>query len=288
MACTLTFATTAARDAGCIGTWLSYHAYARNLLLGTGSDPWTGASAFVQYFAQANRLLRPEVAVIDVGDLYRSWIGSNAEALATLAGKRRPMAATKAMLEFPEPKALLREIVTAAAFQLNQTIPLVLSLPSPRQWFWWANTLASGSDLEISSDDAENASVYVADYIRAFADLDLSGLLFEENPEHRLEGDRPFDAYRPVFNVAKHYRWPLAIRLPDSYAAFTVEPEDVALIIGATPVEGVGTVWGQDVSSSLWQDDALPVGAAYPRFVAIPANEIPETVLDRLARHVWA
>ena len=51
--------------------WLKSSAYTRRLLLGEGGDPWQGAAQFLAYFSQAQGLLRPDVAVVEVGELER-------------------------------------------------------------------------------------------------------------------------------------------------------------------------------------------------------------------------
>ncbi len=275
------------QDAGSGGVrvWLNYHDYAKHLLAGDGGNPWASAGAFLAFFSQAQGLLRPDAAILDVKDLYLSWLATDAAARTELSGKRRTMAALKYLFEAEKPRALLREIITAVAFQLKDATPLVLSAPSPRQWFWLAAAQSSGADIDVSSDDAENAAVYLADFVRAFSDLPISGLVLEERAEAVISEPAPFTAYKPVFNVSKHYRWPVILRLPKSGGPYEFESSDLAMVIGAEPSTTPGLVWAVDASDALWSDQALPaLSSGQILYIEIPAQEVPEKVLDYLVK----
>ncbi|MBL8437638.1 MAG: hypothetical protein JNM61_05505 [Zoogloeaceae bacterium] len=47
-------------------------AYTPRLLLRDGGDPWQGAAQYLADFSQAHWLLRPDVAVVEVGGLFDS------------------------------------------------------------------------------------------------------------------------------------------------------------------------------------------------------------------------
>jgi hypothetical protein len=158
-------------------------------------------------------------------------------------------------------------------------------VPSPRHWFWWTVTQSSGNDIEVSDDDAENAAVYLADFIRAFSDLPISGIMLVERADCPLSGDSPFACYTPVFNVTKHYRWPVVLRLPAQGGPYAVDANDVALAIGAHPLRDGIMPWAVDVSAALWSGQNLPeLGARQILNVDIPADEVPEKVLDYLKK----
>lgn len=287
MAQELTFASSLSDGSGGVRLWLDYHAYAKRLLIAEDANPWANAGTFLAFFSQAQGLLRPEAAILDVKDLYQSWLKSDAKAKTELAGKRRPMAALKYLFEAEAPRALLREIITAVSFQLKGSVPLVLSVPSPRHWLWWAVSESTGADMEVLADDAENAAVYLADFVRAFSDLSLSGVLLVERPHVALPEANPFVCYKPVFNVAKHYRWPVALRLPTAEIPEVIDASDVSLVIGSAPAAAPSTpsgmIWAVDVGGALWSGQDLPsLAAGQIFFVEIPADEIPEKVLEGL------
>ncbi len=58
--------------------------------------------------------------------------------------------------------------------------------------------------------------MYMAGVLRAVSHLSVAGLLFEESAADA--GTRPLELerYRPLFNVAKHYRWGVAVRLGEA------------------------------------------------------------------------
>ena len=64
--------------------WLKASAYTRRLLLGEGGDPWQGAPQYLAYFSQAQGLLRPDVAVVEVGELFDSWLLRHPEVRAEM------------------------------------------------------------------------------------------------------------------------------------------------------------------------------------------------------------
>jgi hypothetical protein len=263
--------------------WLNYHGYAKHLLAGDDGNPWASAGAFLAFFSQAQGLLRPSVAILDVRDMYLTWLKTDTAARTELSGKRRPMAAMKYVFEAEKPRALLREIISAVAFQLKDSTPLVLSVPSPRHWFWLAASQSSGADIDVSSDDAENAAVYLADFVRAFSDLPISGILLEERAEVTITEQDAFTCYKPVFNVSKHYRWPVCVRLPKQGGPYQFDATDIAMVIGAEPSNPTGIVWAVDVSDAAWSASSLPaLSSEQILFIDIPTNEVPEKVLDTL------
>ena len=53
---------------GSIRVWLKSSAYTRRLLLGAAGDPWISGAHYLAYFSQAHGLLKPDVAVLEVGE----------------------------------------------------------------------------------------------------------------------------------------------------------------------------------------------------------------------------
>ena len=84
--------------------WLKSSGYARRLLLGEGGDPWESAPRYLSFFTQAHGLLRPDVGVVDVGDLYRSWVGRHPALKTQMAAKSRAAFPLRRMLEEEGPR----------------------------------------------------------------------------------------------------------------------------------------------------------------------------------------
>ena len=144
---------------------------------------------------------------------------------------------------------------------------MVLAIPSPKQWIASAYCAAKDIDaVDISWDDAESASMYVADFLRSFSGCEISGLLIRDNTDQGPASDAEVTRYQPVLNVAKHYRWQSILDgCPQGYAP----PPFTALKLSAQD-------WTQHPSS------VKPDSACC--YVCIPADAIPETVLEKLTQ----
>lgn len=268
-----------------IRVWLKSSAYTRRLLLGESADPWESASKYLSYFSQAQGLLKPDVAVIEVGELFDSWLARHPGVRPELAGKRKLSFPLRKLLEQPQPRELLAEIVEAVLAHLRGQVPLVLAMPSPRHWLSHANRLAGRDEIEVDPDSIEDAAMYVADLARAVSVYDVGGLLLEEDLADRHAGPADLELYRPIINVAKHYRWPLAVRLGATEFAANAALADVDVLIGSAGLQGVGMAQGADVSALLWGSEPIPaLRESQFYFVEVPKDERPEQVLDCLAR----
>lgn len=277
---------------GCgLRLWLKSSAYTQRLLLGESGDPWGRASEFLAYFTQAHGLLKPDVAVIEVGELFASWLRRHPEVQAELGAKRKLSYPLRRLLEQGEPRAVLAEVVTAVLAHLRGQTPLVLAMPSPRRWLRQASDAAGRFGVELDSDSVEDAAMYVADLMRSVSEAAIGGLLLDESGgEPGKDEPANLELYMPLVNVAKHYRWPLALRV-DGAVAESPALAAFGVVIGADGHRGGptnGTAWGIDVSAALWSGAPLPAtGPGHFRFVEVPRDAVPEQVLERLA-HVRA
>jgi hypothetical protein len=135
---------------------------------------------------------------------------------------------------------------------------------------WLARThglSGAGTVADLDVDNAENAAMYVADWLRRQSMLPVSMLLLDER--WPATGELPVvdgSAYTPVSNVTDHYRWTLARRTHDRVD-----------ILGSTVT---ATVVPQDY----WLSDATAAPSGGFRFAEIPADAVPETVLSQLAK----
>lgn len=268
-----------------IRVWLKSSAYTRRLLLGESADPWESASKYLSYFSQAQGLLKPDVAVIEVGELFDSWLGRNPGLRPELAGKRKLSFPLRKLLEQEQPRALLAEIVEAVLANLRGQVPLVLAMPSPRQWLLHASRLAGRDNIEVDADSVEDAAMYVADLARAVSVYEVGGLLLEEDVVGPGALPADFELYRPIINVAKHYRWSLAVHLGGPEFVANAALADIEVFIGRAGLRGVGMTQGVDVSAMTWANESIP--PVLPNqfyFVEVPKDERPEHVLDCLAR----
>ncbi|MDD8024692.1 MAG: hypothetical protein PHX82_16490 [Paracoccaceae bacterium] len=250
--------------------WLRSSGYARRLLLGADGDPWAeGAAKYLSFFSQARGLLRADVALVDLGDMFRSWIARHPALAAEMASKKRATYPLRRMLEDEGPRRLLDEVAEAVGANLQGQIPMVLAMPAPGAWLAQAQQMA-GRAPEVDADAIEDAAMYMADFLRCVSGRAVGGLLLEEGAT-----PGPADRYTPVLNAAKHYRWAVVGR--------DVAPEGAGLfdaVIGTDP-----GAQGRDVSAALFGAGDLPaLGAGQFYFAEIPVGHPPEAVLDALAR----
>lgn len=265
--------------------WLKSSAYSQRLLLGASGDPWASASQYLAYFSQAQGLLKPDVAVLEVGELFASWLARNPGLKPELAGKRKLSFPLRKLLEQEAPRQLLAEIVAAVLANLRGQVPLVLAMPSPRQWLHQANQLAGRDAIEDDPDSIEDAAMYIADLARAVSVHAVGGLLLEEAVGDAAAGPTDLELYRPIINVAKHYRWPLAVRLGAAGVLANPALAEIDVLIGGGSRPEGGIAHGREVSAELWGNGTLPSLAADQfYFVEVPRDEQPEHVLDCLAR----
>lgn len=271
---------------GSIRVWLKSSAYTKRVLLGAGSDPWASGALYLAYFSQAQGLLKPDVAVLEVGDLYDAWNAAHGDLAAAMGNRRKPVTALRKLLEPEAPRQVLAEVVEAVLAHLRGQTPLVLSVPSPRRWMNHANRLTGRTDIELTGDDVEDATMYMADLIRTVSAHPISGLLLEEGRDDVDFSVDDLTRYQSIINVVRHYRWSVGLRLPDQ-----VDPPAEVLagfdVVISSQIESAGTAAvGRDISSAFARDGAIVpslVGRQF-YFAEIDPGLRPESVLDAVTR----
>lgn len=263
--------------------WLKSSAYTGRLLLGEAGDPWDSASTYLAYFSQARGLLKPDVGVIEVGELFASWLRRHPALAAEMGSKRKLSFPLRCLLEQAPARALLAEIVEAVLANLGGQLPLVLAMPSPRQWLRQAARAAGRADAAPDQDSIEDAAMYMADLVRSVSALAVGGILFEEAQDGADEGPANLELYRPMINVARHYRWPLALRCGAGGVADGPALAEFEVLIGAGALPAA-CVRGVDASAAMRAGrpaPALAPGQFY--FIEIAPDAMPERVLEGLA-----
>ncbi|MGW8538473.1 hypothetical protein ACWGK5_30540 [Rhodococcus qingshengii] len=246
---------------------LDHHEYAQSVFLRNRPAPWDDPTSYARFFNQAQGLLKPDLAIFDLSHFYTYHLELNPLLRDAMSQKKRTGYALRTMLA---DKAL-----TSGAIALAQTLtamasgPVVLQIPSPMQWLQATHHHSGSSDIDsLDADDAENSSMYVADWLRGFAALPFSAILLDDRPiNHPAPANRVgFDAYTPIANVTAHYR----------------------LIVGMRDAHGVAlhqqTTRGSILPENYWlgEQTTLPPGDFH--ITQIPATAIPEVVLNQLAQ----
>lgn len=264
-----------------IRVWLKSSGYARRLLLGEAGDPWLNAASYLAFFSQAHGLLRPDVAVLDVDELLASWASRHPDLLTEMASKRRTTFPLRKLLEATGPRELLAETLTAVDGCLRGQAPAVLSLPTPRRWLALANGMVGRDDVDIEADDIEDAAMYVADFLRALAAALVGGIVLDDQGMAAQVGDA--ERCRSIVNIARHYRWGIVWRTNGDADSIGAMVPVVDGVISASPVPGMDKPLGIDVTTDLWADGGMPsLSSGQFYFAEIPADQVPETVLEKL------
>ncbi len=260
--------------------WLDANAYAARLLAG-GAAPWLNAAELIAWQRKAQGLLKPDVVTIPLAQLCDAWLSAHPELRSAMAGKSRALYPLKVLLGDDALRAHVLEVVNGYRAVFT-SMPLALVAPSPRAWVSQAYAQAHGADAEaeVGDDEVDSAAMYMADFLRSFADSGVDILLLDEQDQARKLGASTLSCYQTVANVAGHYRWDLGLRL-SAAGAESLEGAGLSFAVAAQEATGLRT--GLEVPAEFWNGaDAGATPAGGFRFVHIPEQAQPERVLERL------
>lgn len=233
--------------------------YAQRVLLQGADIPWE-PTAHARLLAQVGALLRPDLSLVDLMAFVAVELEARPAVRERMAGARRPTAALRVLLadaDLAEDAVSLVRVVAAMS-----PVALAVQIPSPAAWL--AAVAGQARDPEFDEDDAENASIYVADWVRRLSGVPVDTLILDgrQSPRHESLG-----AYGPLLGLADHYRWTLALRGRDT----------LELAAGGGAVLDAGFWSGARVD---------PPNATALVISRIDPSAPPETVLD--ARRRWS
>jgi hypothetical protein len=242
-----------------------HHDYASSVILRGNDVPWDNATAYSAYFAQAQGLLRPDAALLDLKRLYDHLTAGNTGLETAMAARSRTGYALRTLLADKDTNKAVLEFATVFAQTARQ--PVVLRIPSPMEWLISTHRIGGADNVgDLAADDAENASMYVSDWLRAFASLPVAGLLLDNRTPD--EGHRrvpvALEAYTPIANVTNNYRWTLG-QLDDAQVQLQAD-----------------TAVGGYIPGSFWLDSDVLLPSADFYLAEIPSAARPEDVLLRL------
>jgi hypothetical protein len=242
-----------------------HHEYATSVILRGGDVPWDNATAYSAFFAQAQGLLRPDVALLDLKRLYDHLTAGNTRLETAMGGKSRTGYALRTLLADDDTNKAVLEFATVFAQTARQ--PVVLRIPSPMEWLIATHRFGGAVNLsDLDADDAENASMYVGDWLRAFAALPVAGLMLDDRTTD--EGFRHvpvgLEVYKPIANVTSNYRWTLG-QLDDAHVHLQAD-----------------TAVGGYIPARFWLDSDVELPSADFYLAEIPSAARPEDVLLRL------
>ena len=260
--------------------WLDSHKYAGRLLAG-GAPPWHDVAAFVAWQRKAQGLLKSSVASLPVAPVAAAWLDSHPDLRKAMGAKTRSVYPLKTLLADERLREHLVEMASGMRAALGGLF--ALTLPSPRAWVALAYRQGHGEAIEVGEDEADSASVYVADFLRAFGEVGLDAVLLQEASEDQLDKAEDFLAYQAVYNVAAHYQWDVGLQLPGATGLSGAAPAGLAFVVAADTVLD-GLPHGIALGDAFWNGAERPAIRDIDfLFAEIPENAIPERVLERLA-----
>ena len=263
-----------------IPLWIDGWDYGEKLLNKGNTAPWGDVGAFVSFHKQLQGLLGSDVLTVNVAAFYDFWLQQHPELLQEMASKRRLGFALRTLLANQSARQQLHEVV-AAVCESNSGMPVLLEMSSPKSWIGDAHCKAQNkANTEVSWDDAESASMYVADFIRFFSDCALSGILLHDSEGEGPSSEADTLRYQPVINVAQHYNWQVVLN-GCSYD-FTASPEQGVSVCLGSQEDAQGQILPPSYFSDRQGTPFISTGQFI--YVVVPSDAIPEFVLDCLAK----
>jgi hypothetical protein len=256
--------------------WIDSTDYAAALLAG-GAPPWTDVAATLGWLRKAQGLMRSDVVALPLATVIDAVVAQRPALREAMAAKSRLLAPLKALLADEALRAHLVEMVRGLRAGFADGV-LALRVPSPRLWPALAHVQAFGEQAQVSADDADAASVYVADILRSFGEAGVDVLALDESRASVPGSDDDLSCYGAVLNVARHYRWDLGLLQP---ATGDYDASGLDFVIAPEPQRGAPRA-GLRLPDSFWSGEGAAMGAL--RHVTVPASGLqPEAVLERLS-----
>lgn len=260
--------------------WVDFLDYAQRLFSLAGS---VAVQDLVMTISQGQSLIRSDVVSVSAKAVYSQLsLGSVHEEIRALESIQKVFANA-------EPKTRLAAVLKGVAAVIGRECPLVLQVPSPKQWI--KGMMPPNSSWDTDPYLLDGASVYMAEFLRDFSDVGISGLVIQEKePGDNLA--ELLDIYQPVSNVARHYQWSFGFEWE---GAFPVPLDDLLplvdfLLLPTCQQSSVEDFWknrvpvGGGLTDSFWASGELEsMSSSRFGYGAIPAGANPENVLRILA-----
>ena len=193
-------------NASRIPIWIDSKDYCLHLLNKGEPLPWRDSAELVAFLRQQQSLTQSDVIALPVYDFFQYWLRKNPGLQVQMGEKRRLGFALKTLLASPEARQHLYELVCAVTDSFTQT-SVVLEIPCFKKWMGEMHCLAKQKEsVDVTWDDAESAAMYVADFLRVFADANVSGFLIAGGGIQEISSIQQ-SVLQPCLNVAEHYRW---------------------------------------------------------------------------------
>lgn len=259
--------------------WIDSYDYAK-ALLGGGTIPWLDLSEAVAWQRKVQSLLPSDVVPVPVERVAQAWCAAHGETLEAMRAKKRAGAALRTLLADAGLRRQLVELTKGLRSCFGGKA-LALVVPAPARWLTLAHEAAFGEPLaDIDADLADSAAVYIADFLREFAETGLDVVLIDEGGASPLSPADAISILTPVFNLAEHYRWVVGVKTATAEGLETAAGPGFFVAPAAVP----GHTSGLAIGADFWAGSAAPERPAGGfRYLTIPEGHNPESVLERVA-----
>jgi hypothetical protein len=166
-------------------------------LLGGGAIDWGSPSAVSGLINKAQALLPSDIVILPVWRMLEALADP-----AAIAQRPREAQPLRTLLGNDIARAALLE--TVAMLSVSK---LALGLPEPGEMAELAATLAGLSPPDSDADLIDDAAVYVADFLRIFAQTSVASVVLSED-SNRITLSA---LYAPIQKVALAYGWDYAV-----------------------------------------------------------------------------
>ena len=239
--------------------------YATEVVRQGAPIPWTDLALVTGHVAQVTSLLGPDAVWIDVAAWYAAYTATAPDLVTDMGARTRAGYALRTLLGHEQAAGALHTTVrTIAASSRRQ---LVLHTPSPACWLRQAHALAGTPLEEVDEDQADSASMYLAEWLGHLGSLPVALVLLDARRSVSEPDGMPVEhlaAYTALTNVAGHFAWTLALRTEDGIEVGAGEPT-IGILDECFWITGAGIPDGEVIVAD------------------IPPTARPEHVLDQLA-----
>lgn len=266
--------------------WLDAWNYCRRLFLDGRAAPWLSAAEFDGFIRKSDALLKSAVLTVPLGDYLDQVVNASSALRNEMSSKKRVGYALKSLLADKQVRdGFARAVRLASDAAPNR--PVVVSCPSPRSLLAWAYRATHGSaPEEVTVDNADSAAVYLSDFLTILGTAGISGVLVNDDSANEAAWAQEQMIYTPLRNVTRHQRWSLVLRLACTPAPEAGLADFDAVVLPAGTPPAPGSLRGVEIPADYWggkvADPAMPASGF--RYAAVPADAVPETVMEQRRR----
>ncbi|MBK7274829.1 MAG: hypothetical protein IPI13_17370 [Actinomycetales bacterium] len=245
---------------------LDHADYGSAVLLQGAPIPWTDLPALVGYLRQVQALLDPDALYLDAGALLFAGAARVPGLIGEMAARSRTGYALRTLLASPELLDFASVTIRTAGDAVRREV--TLAVPSPARFLMRAHAIAGTDVANVSADQADSASMYLAEWLGKLGSMPLSLVLLDarhtEGDTAELEAAERLADYSAITNVARHLALDLALRTDEG-------------------LEVDGDASAAVIPDSFWlaEDPGAPAPAEL-WLTHVPAQAHPETVLERI------